>query len=70
MQKKSHIDIDKLNKVPKGHPFEYKDVVDDEFSLEDRPRDGLFFKAEVDRGMYDFVVMKRDTGNRVLYEKK
>ncbi|GAA0177826.1 hypothetical protein SH2C18_09810 [Clostridium sediminicola] len=70
MQKKSHIDIDKLNRVPKGHPFEYKDVVDDDFPVDDRPRDGLFFKTEVDRGMYDSIVMKKDTGNRVLYEKK
>ncbi len=70
MEKKSHIDVNKLNKVPLGHSFEYKDIVHEDFPVDDRPRDGLFFKAEVDRGMYDSVVMKKDTGNRLLYEKK
>ncbi|SHH70586.1 hypothetical protein [Clostridium grantii] len=70
MHKKSHIDTAKLDEVPMGDSFEYKDVVEDDFPLKDRPEDGLFFKAEVDRGMYESIVLKKDTGNRVLYEKK
>ncbi len=71
MKDKSHIDISKLNKVPLGHPFEYKDIVRDDFPTEERPIDGLRFKEEVKKGIYEDVVIydNTDIDNRVVYKK-
>jgi len=69
MDYKSHIDEDKLNKVPSGHPFEYKDVVSDDFPMEDHSEDGRIFKFEVEKGLYNNVTIKKDTGSHILYKK-
>jgi len=69
MSEKSHIDIEKLNKVPSGHPFEYRDVVDDNFPVEEHTIDGRRFKAEVENGKFQAVVAHDDPDNRVQYKK-
>lgn len=69
MSQKSHVDIDKLNKVPTGHPFEYKDVVKDDFPVEEHTEDGKKFKAEVENGKFQAVVTEDDPENRVQYKK-
>lgn len=69
MSQKSHVDIDKLNKVPTGHPFEYKDVVKDDFPVEEHTEDGKRFKAEVENGKFQAVVAEDDPENRVQYKK-
>jgi hypothetical protein len=65
---KSHIDINKLNAIPSGRPFEYKDVVMEEFPVEKRTEDGKKFKAEVENGEFDAVIIEDDT-DRVQYRK-
>jgi len=69
MDYRSHIDESKLNKVPSGHPFEYKDVVIDNFPMEDHSEDGRIFKSEVEKGLYNNVTIKKDTGSHILYKK-
>ncbi|MCY6369280.1 hypothetical protein [Clostridium ganghwense] len=69
MSEKSHIDINKLNKVPKGHPFEYRDVVEENFPMSERVQDGKRFKGEVEKGEYDSVVITEDDGDCVQYKK-
>lgn len=70
MSKRSHVDLDKLNKVPEGQPFVYKDVVDDNFPDEEHTEDGRRFKDEVEEGVYNsIVVAKDDDEHRVLYKK-
>jgi len=66
---KSHIDENKLEKVPTGHPFEYKDVVCDEFPIEAHSEDGVRFKAEVENGDYKNVIIDKHTGSHILYRK-
>ncbi|QGU94311.1 hypothetical protein GOM49_03565 [Clostridium bovifaecis] len=68
MSEKSHIDINKLNSVPSGHPFEYKDVVMENFPVEKRTVDGKKFKAEVENGEFEAVITEDDT-DRVQYKK-
>jgi hypothetical protein len=69
MKNKSHIDIEKLSKVPSEHPFEYKDVVEESFPVESHTEDGKTFKAEVERGMFQDVKVDKDTGSHILYRK-
>lgn len=67
---KSHVDKDKIDKVPTGQPFVYKDVVDEDFPDEEHTSDGKRFKAEVENGVYEGVeVVKDNDKNRVLYKK-
>lgn len=68
MSQKSHIDMEKFKKVPSGHPFEYKDIVKEDYPLENRTQDGKRFKSEVEKGLYDAVIREDDT-DRVQYEK-
>lgn len=68
MSEKSHIDMDKLNRVPQGHPFEYKDVVMENFPVEKRTVDGKKFKEEVEKGEFQAVITEDDT-DRVQYRK-
>lgn len=67
--RKSHVDLEKLDKVPDGHPFEYNDIVEDNFSIEERTVDGKRFKAEVGKGIHEGVVVDKDTGAHLLYRK-
>lgn len=69
MKNESHIDMEKLNKVPPEHPFEYKDVVDESFPTEFHTEDGKTFKAEVENGIYKNVKVDKDTGSHILYRK-
>jgi hypothetical protein len=66
---KSHVDKSKLNSVPLGHPFEYKDVVSENYPIEAHTEDGKRFKAEVERGDYDGIIIDKDTGSHLLYRK-
>lgn len=71
MSKRSHIDVNKLDKVPQGHPFEYNDIVREDFPMQARTEDGKKFKAEVENGLYYAIEVKKDTGgNCVVYQKK
>lgn len=71
MAKKSHIDVNKLEKVPQGHTFEYSDIVREDFPIIARTEDGKKFRAEVESGLYYGVEVKQDAGgNCVVYEKK
>jgi len=69
VEKRSHIDPDKLEKIPSGKPFEYKDVVEDSFKDEDHTEDGKLFKAEVLSGVYSDVKLERDNDSRLVYRK-
>lgn len=66
---KSHIDMDKLERVPSGKRFEYRDIVNDEFPVEQHTVDGALFKEEVENGAYDNVTVLRDTEAHMLYKK-
>lgn len=69
MQKRSHIDLEKLERVPSGKPFEYKDVVEDSFREEDHTVDGKRFKSEVLNGVYSDVKIEKDNDSRLVYKK-
>lgn len=69
MERQSNIDLDKLEKVPAGRPFEYKDVVSDKISIEQHTEDGRRFKEEVQQGQFSNVKIEKDTGSHLLYKK-
>lgn len=69
MSVKSHVDVNKINKVPSGKPFEYKDVVSDDFPKSEHTDDGRLFKEEVADGLIQGVVISKDTGSHILYKK-
>lgn len=69
MKQRSHVDPEKLEKVPSGKPFEYKDVVEDRFRDEDHTEDGKCFKAEVLKGEFSDVKLEKDNGSRLVYRK-
>jgi hypothetical protein len=70
VSERSHIDPDKLEKVPAGKPFEYKDVVSDGFEEEEHTEDGRRFKAEVLNGVHPDVKIDHDNGSRLVYRKE
>ena len=65
----SHVDISKLNKVPPGCPFQYKDVVRDDYPDSEHSMDGRRFKEEVETKAYDNVILDRETDEAVVYRK-
>ncbi|MFL0267583.1 hypothetical protein [Candidatus Clostridium radicumherbarum] len=69
MLEKSHIDLGKLERVPSGKPFEYKDVVSDKLDLLKHTEDGKRFKDEVEKGLYNNIKIEKDTGSHLLYKK-
>lgn len=71
MSKRSHIDVNKLDKVPKGHTFEYNDIVREDFPIVARTEDGKKFRAEVESGLYYGLEVKEGSGgNCVVYQKR
>lgn len=69
MQEKSHIDLEKLDKVPLGKPFEYKDIVGENLSIDQHTEDGKRFKVEVLDGVYDNIKIEKDSGSHLVYKK-
>lgn len=69
MLDKSHIDINKLEKVPTGQSFEYKDIVKEDLPIDEHTLDGKRFKDEVENGVYDKVKISKQTGSHLLYKK-
>lgn len=63
------VDKNKLEKVPKGTVFGYRDVVKDTLDTEDHIKYGSIFKNQVDEGLIDDVTLEKETDNRVLYRK-
>jgi hypothetical protein len=70
MSKRSHVDLSKLDKVPVGKPFSYKDVVEDDFPDEEHTEDGKVFKSEVENGLYGSVEAIKESDSHLIYEKK
>jgi hypothetical protein len=70
MEKKSHIDVNKLNHIPQGAIFGYRDVVEDQYPNEEHTEDGKRFKQEVEDGLFSQVVIDEETDSRQLYKKK
>lgn len=66
---RSQIDEEKLNRVPSGHPFEYKDVVRDDLPEEEHTEDGKRFKNEVEHGAYNNVKIEKNNGSHMIYRK-
>lgn len=69
MTMKSHVDISKLNKVPSGCPFQYKDVVREDYPNSEHSMDGRRFKEEVETNVYDNVILDRETDEALIYRK-
>lgn len=69
MSTKSHVDLDKINKILSSKPFEYKDVVKEDFPKEEHTEDGKRFKNEVETGVYNNIKLEKDTGSHLLYRK-
>ncbi|MBC8061668.1 MAG: hypothetical protein H7Y18_13515 [Clostridiaceae bacterium] len=69
-QKKSHVDLEKLNKIPYGQSFEYKDIVDESFHPGNKAAiDVEKFKEEVEKAIYPGINVLEDKGDRLLYRK-
>lgn len=66
---KSYVDLNKINKIPKGTVFGYRDVVDDDLDDSDHIKYGNVFKAQVEEGIFDSVTIERESDARMLYRK-
>jgi hypothetical protein len=67
---RSHVDIDKINELPKGRSFEYKDVARNDFPDSDHVEDGKIFKTEVENGIFSNVTVANDSANTTVKYKK
>jgi hypothetical protein len=70
MNHKSHVDIDKINKIPKGRSFEYKDVVCNDFPDKEHVEDGKIFKTEVENKVFNNVIVQNDRAHTTVKYKK
>jgi hypothetical protein len=70
MIQKSHVDIDKINKLPIGRAFEYKDVVRNDFPDNQHAEDGKIFNAEVENGIFSNVIISNEKANTTVKYKK
>lgn len=70
MDHRSHVDIEKINKLPKGRAFEYKDVVQDDFPIDEHAEDGKIFNSEVENGVFDNVIVSNERAHTTVKYKK
>jgi hypothetical protein len=70
MVQKSHVDVDKINKLPKGRAFEYKDVVKNDFPDSDHAEDGKVFNTEVENGVFSNVIVSNEEAHTTVKYKK
>lgn len=70
MIQRSHVDIDKINKLPKGRSFEYKDVVSNDFPDTEHGEDGKIFNTEVEKGVFNDVIIANEEANTTVKYKK
>ncbi|WP_139904721.1 hypothetical protein [Clostridium thermarum] len=70
MVHRSHVDIEKINKLPKGRAFEYKDVVQDDFPIDERAEDGKIFNSEVENGVFSNVIVSNERAHTTVKYKK
>lgn len=70
MDHRSLVDIEKINKLPKGRAFEYKDVVQDDFPIDEHAEDGKIFNSEVENGVFDNVIVSNERAHTTVKYKK
>jgi hypothetical protein len=70
MVHKSHVDINKINKLPSGRAFEYKDVVSNDFPDSEHAEDGKIFNSEVENGVFNNVVVSNERAHTTVKYKK
>lgn len=70
MTKRSNACIDKINKLPSGRTFEYKDIVEEDFPMYEHDEGGKIFKSEVENGVYSNVIVANDTAHTTVKYKK
>ncbi|MDP4146348.1 MAG: hypothetical protein Q8936_18015 [Bacillota bacterium] len=69
MQYKSHIDKEKFSKLAKGQPFQYRDVVADDFPASQHTMDGVLFKKEVESGVFTGAEVADEDETHIIYRK-
>lgn len=69
MERNSHIDLEKLERINNGQTFEYRDIVSESFPKEQHPDGGAEFKREVENGVYDNVIVSDPGAPHIEYKK-
>lgn len=69
MERRSHVDIDKIKAMPKDRNFEYRDVVDETFPATMHSEDSQVFNNEVESGLYDYIEATGEDSPRVTYKR-
>lgn len=69
MEKRSHVDMDRINEIDKGEQFGYKDVVSHNLPISKHPEDGALFNREVEEGLYKDVIIVNENSDQVRYKK-
>ncbi len=69
MEGRSHIDKEKLHRIAKEQPFEYRDIVKDDFPTSSHAEDGALFKSEVESGVYDNIKVDNPDDTHIKYKK-
>lgn len=69
MDRRSHINEEKIARLNIGQSFEYRDVVQDDFPFSQHSEDGALFKREVESGIYDNIVVSDPGASHVKYKR-
>ncbi|GFZ31380.1 hypothetical protein CSC2_19060 [Clostridium zeae] len=67
--KKSHIDMEKLNRIAEGEHFEFRNVVSATLPKNEHAQDGAIFNREVEEGVYRNIVVINEDVDHVRYKK-
>jgi hypothetical protein len=69
MEKRSHVDMQRIHEIEKGEHFEYKDVASHNLPISKHPEDGALFNKEVEAGIYKDVIIINENADQVRYKK-
>lgn len=69
MENKSHIDLEKLERIDTDQTFEYRDIVSESFPKEHHPEGGAEFKREVENGAFENIIVSDPGAPHIEYKK-
>lgn len=69
MERKSHIDREKMGRLFAGQSFEYRDVVEDDFPTSKHSEAGAEFKREVESGLYPNTIISNEDDTHIVYKR-
>ena len=69
MQKRNILGMKRIEQIPKEDYFEYRDVVPDNFPINDNSYDEILVNTEIKDGVYENILIKNENADHVIYKR-